>query len=103
MAATAAGRSTAGVDRAGWELGAAQDGFDRREADKPDVDGMVMSCVFAQNRLGVAIYDAERGVLSVAEAAEHEKDLPVAPVLQVRRQQRLLPTALPASLQAVLS
>lgn len=73
-----------GSGRGRWELGTAHD--DQGPA-APDVDGVVMSCVFLKNRLGVAVYDAERGVLSVAEAAEHEKDLPVAPVLQLFKYQ----------------
>jgi DNA mismatch repair ATPase MutS len=67
-------------------------GGDRRDWDDDDEDdssgdSVVMSCVFAKNRLGVAVYDAERGVLSVAEAAENDRDLPVAPVLQLFKYQ----------------
>jgi DNA mismatch repair ATPase MutS len=80
-----ASSAPSGADRGNWDLGGAAD--DRRDAEPQDVDGVVMSCVFLKNRLGIAVYDAERGVLSVAEAAEHEKDLPVAPVLQLFKYQ----------------
>eukprot|EP01045_Picozoa_sp_COSAG04_P035578 COSAG04_NODE_8276_length_997_cov_2.000000_1_plen_139_part_00 len=46
-----------------------------------------MATCFASNRLGVAVYDVARGALSAAEAAEHEKDLPTAPVLQLFKYQ----------------
>ena len=77
-------------------------GGDRRDWDDDDEDdssgdSVVMSCVFAKNRLGVAVYDAERGVLSVAEAAENDRDLPVAPVLQLFKYQfRLTQIVAPA-------